>query len=336
MSNFGLNSGPNPSGNFLSRLFTNWNTNPVKNNSLDNQVIPLSSLNDRFSSSNSDIQTVTINGQEYLVTLPSDEVVYNPEDKNNYLVRRNGNNISYKVINDRGNLYFPLSDKITEPEKNNSLANYLQQGDELFFDQNNGRYYVKRQGKDGLEEIDVNNLRNGNGVFGASPSYGTDVQSEVTRISSSGGLFEALGIPDGLSTSPVDVSGVVPGFGDQTGATIAACMYVEAGLYTQMQKTLNIINYLNTAPNGIKPNNNFSYIQGRPPYGQDTPEGRREQDKVFAALRTNIIAQLTRIAEQLRDTIAGLRTQKSAAESYKTSQDSEVKKWTDAATKANG
>ncbi len=144
-------------------------------------------------------------------------------------------------------------------------------------------------------------------------------------------IQSALNIPDyvtgGQSIGPIDVNGMVPALGDQTGATRYATNLAGAGIYSQLQRVLSTINWLNTAPEGVQPNPNFSYIPGRPPYGQDTVEGQREQAKVFAALRTTIIAQLVKIADQLRTAYSGLKQQETLAETFGKEQTSTIKKW---------
>ncbi|MDX1920421.1 MAG: hypothetical protein SFU25_06760 [Candidatus Caenarcaniphilales bacterium] len=293
---------------------------------------------DSFVRSTNNIGIVRINNQDYYITQPTDEILYNPQDGKVYLARSTANGLALQPLDfdKNGQLFFPITDKVPIARDSQGRQQVLntgtptQSGDQLFYDENTGRLYIQRQGANGLEEIDLDRATNGDLVpnnLTQATSAPVDVQKEVSRISSQAQTFSALGLPPELTTSYVDVSGVVPGFGDQTGATIAAGIYVEASLYNQLQKTISIINYLNTAPNGTAPNPNFSYISGRPPYAQDTPEGRKAQEKVFAALRTNIIAQLTRIAEQIKDSITGLRQQTDAAQAFKGRQDGEVAKW---------
>jgi len=267
-----------------------------------------------------------------------DQIFYNSQDGRLYVRRQTPNGQIILPLNN-SNILFTSNPNLTDQQKYN-----LRAGDQLFYDISNGKIYIKREGINGPEYIDLNgsdgqvdNTPNDTTSSIEKPkSVPVDVQKEVNRISSRGKTFEALNIPHGLNTAPVDVNGVFPGFGDRTGASTAASLYTEAGLYTQLQKTLSIINYLNTAPAGTSPNPNFSYISGRPPYAQDTPEGRRAQDQVFAMLRTNIIAQLTRIAEQLRDAVNGLRQQRDLAENHKRTQDGDVKKFVDAAFAGGG
>jgi hypothetical protein len=140
-------------------------------------------------------------------------------------------------------------------------------------------------------------------------------------------IFSALNVPENLKTGVVDVSSVVPSLGDQTGVTGQAGIFAGADLYRLLQQNLSIINYLNTAPEGTQPNPNFAYIPGRPPYAQDTPEGQAQQAKVYAQLRTNIIARLVRNAEQLRSAYAGLRQQTDLAATFKKTQDGDVSKF---------
>jgi hypothetical protein len=163
-----------------------------------------------------------------------------------------------------------------------------------------------------------------------------NMSKETSRISRSGQMFNALNIPHGLTSNAFNMAGLVPGLGDQTGATIAAGIYGQAALYNQLQKTISIINYLNTAPYGTSPNGTFSYIAGRPAYKDDTPEGQRAQAEVFAQLRQQIISRLMRIAEQLRLASDGLKQQTQLAESYKKVQDGDVKKFVDAAFGGGG
>lgn len=198
--------------------------------------------------------------------------------------------------------------------------------DKLFFDENTGQYYLQKAGGQ------VEDITNRDGYLSIPQSEIYDepvIQDAALNISGKGQIWDALGLPPGLYTGPIDVNSMVPNLGDQTGATIQAGILTSAGLYTQLQRTLSIINYLNTAPNGTQPNPNFSYLPGRPPYGQDSPEGQREQAKVFAQLRTTIIAQLVRIADQLRAANNGLKQQTDLASSQLKTQNAEVKKWVD-------
>ena len=339
------------SGNNFNLNLNNSSTNlPYLNN---NQVIsnPASSLNSAnqisfLPSSNDSWQSSIVNPQyiswdqtlkpnfanaiEKLrnntsLVSPDDKIGINPENGHILIIAADGT--VKKSIDgsnpDNLNLFFPfnsqISSSITESSNPNDL---IQIGDKLIFDEKTGKFKIERNGKEidpsgnlapvGLNEAKQNQINSPN------------VQAEVQRISSAGQTFSALNISHGLTTSPIDVNGLVPGLGDQTGATIAAGIYAQAGLYTQLQKTIAIINELNTAPSGTTPNINFSYIAGRPPYGQDTPEGRAAQNKVFAQLRTNIIAQLTRVSEQLQAASAGLKQQTDLAEKHKGNQDSTV------------
>lgn len=294
-------------------------------------------LNDIYSSASQRLGfSSSFNGNGGLVVVePTDQIFYNQQDGRIYIQRSTSNGNSSSALDNSNLLFSGLSgDQLSGYNYGNS-----QIGDQLFYDQTTGKIYVQRQGANGPEYVELNNLGNTTNTSSASSNAApiqVDAQKEVRRISSSGQTFAALNVPNGLTTSPIDVNGVFPGFGDKTGASIAASMYCEAGIYTQLQKTISIINYLNTAPGGTSPNPGFSYIAGRPPYAQDTPEGRRAQDQVFAMLRTNIITQLTRVAEQLRDAMNGIRQQRTLAETYKKTQDGDVKKFVDAAFGGGG
>ncbi|MDJ0626162.1 MAG: hypothetical protein QNJ31_07335 [Candidatus Caenarcaniphilales bacterium] len=323
---------------------------PIKNalNNLlgNNRSVSLDSLfktnkSDTYVSAANKIQKQRGDNGEYIYSVePTDEFVYNPNDGKLYLVRQTANGLVYEELpqdQDLLKLFFNATGTSIPPARDSqNLQQLLKPGDELVYDQDRDRLYIKRKDANGnIQEIDVDRQNGDLTPSSASNNNrsvpSTDVQKEVSRISSNNQVFDALGVPHGLRTSSTDVSGVAPGFGDQTGAFLNSSIYIEAGLYNQLQKTITIINYLNTQPSGTAPNPNFSYIAGRPPYGQDSPEGRKEQDKVFAALRTNIIAQLTRIAQQIRDAISGFRTQRDLAQSFKQTQDSNVKGWVDKA-----
>ncbi|MDX1918679.1 MAG: hypothetical protein SFT81_06025 [Candidatus Caenarcaniphilales bacterium] len=149
-------------------------------------------------------------------------------------------------------------------------------------------------------------------------------------------LFRALNLPEGLISGPADVTGVIPSLGDATGISGQVGIVVQGDLYNRLQRVLNAINYLNSSPQGTEPNPNFSYISGRPPYGQDSPEGQRMQAEVFAQLRATIIAQLTRVAEQLKLANQGLQTSLKASDSQKQFQDGNITKFVQDAFKGGG
>ncbi len=311
----------------------------IQPNSIDTNMAFLPSANDSWQSSivnpdyiswNQSLKPNLANAVERLrsntsLVSPEDKIAINPD--NGHIVILSPDGTVKKSIDgsnpDNLNLFFPLNSEIpTSITESSNPNNALQVGDKLLFDEKTGKFQIERNGKQ--LEVDDKLAPTGLNQAKQNETASPNVQQEVRRISSSGQTFSALNISHGLTTSPIDVNGLVPGLGDQTGATIAAGIYAQAGLYTQLQKTIAIINELNTAPSGTTPNINFSYIAGRPPYGQDTPAGRVQQDKVFAQLRTNIIAQLTRISEQLQAASAGLKQQTDLAEKHKGNQDSTV------------
>lgn len=145
-------------------------------------------------------------------------------------------------------------------------------------------------------------------------------------VSSIGGsdINRALNLPTNLNLGPVDATGFVPSLGDFTGVTIQLIPIVISHIYQKLQQVLSAKSFLETAPYGVTPNPDFAYIQGRPPYGQDTPEGQKLQEEVFMKLRANIISLLARIAQQLQLAEEGLQSQASLAKSFKSFQDQQV------------
>jgi len=151
-----------------------------------------------------------------------------------------------------------------------------------------------------------------------------DVDAQASRISGKD-LFRALNLPEDFTVGAVDATSIVPGLGDQTGITLQIIPIMISNIFTSTQRALSAKNFLETAPRGVNPNPNFSYIEGRPPYSQDTPEGQRLQEAVFARLRQNIISQLSRIVQQLELAAQGLQTQNDLAQGFKTFQDGLVR-----------
>jgi hypothetical protein len=339
MSN--LNVGGGPFGNGL-----NAGQYPSVVPGTNNQIGPLGNApNDVFVSAASKI--VDLGGSQQFVysVYPTDQIVYDPTQQQVYVARSGTNGTQYIPLqNSVDNTSFDFPDlgtntNIPSVVDSQGRTQQIQAGDQLVYDPNKQQLFIQRKGTDGQTQlIPVSNgqgdLTTQDAQNNQTPSV--DVQAALNDITKNGKTFEALGIPGGLTTGPVDVSGVFPRFGDQTGVSIAASIYTEAGIYNQLQKTITIINYLNTAPNGVQPNANFAYISGRPPYGQDTKEGQAMQAKVFAAIRTTIIAQLTRIADQLKSAYQGIRQQRTAAEGYKKTQDGDVQKWVSDATGGGG
>ncbi len=143
--------------------------------------------------------------------------------------------------------------------------------------------------------------------------------------------IKALGLPSNFNLSIPKVHTLVPNFGDFTGLTSMSVDITVSGLYKQLQQLYSVQNYLDSTD--CKPAGGFSYIKGRPAYKDDTPEGKKMQDQVFAALKNEILNQLTKLIQQIDVMTKGLQQQQQMAESFRKFQDSAVAK---AIKKASG
>jgi hypothetical protein len=292
----------------------------------------------------------------YLIK-PNDQIKHDKESNQVYILRKTLFGYEKKYISgDPKNLklIFPLNYSGVSQANIEDKSIKYQNGDQLIskVDSNgDAKLYIKRKnssGEDQLIEVtqdpltgklvlvgesskntsdksSSNNSTNTTTSNSSSPIAGSDVQKSIDSIGSKGQLWSALGLPPGIRPATVNVTGVVPALGDFTGATIQVGTVVSSQIYNTLQQTLSAINYLNTTP--ANPNPDFSYIPGQPPYGQANEEQKKQQAQVYAALRTTIIAQLTRIAQQLREAYDGSKRQTDAAATYKGEQDKTVSKF---------
>ena len=197
---------------------------------------PLNGLTtDTFVSSANQIQFVQApNGQTYQIPINSN-LVYDENTKQTYLESTDpAGNIQREPINlPNSTLSFPYLGQLDQmPEITDKDGNKIEIGpdDKLLFDQNTGQFYLQKA--DGNKEDITNN--NGQLTIPQGPTYTEPViQEAALNISGKGQIWDALGLPEGLYTGPVDVNSMVPNLGDQTGVTVQAGILASAGLYTQ-------------------------------------------------------------------------------------------------------
>ena len=312
---------------------------------------------DTFASAVTKVGVLTSSDGSLYLIKPNDRIGYDKESNQVYILRKTLFGYEKKYISgDPKNLklIFPLNYSGVSQANIEDKSIKYQNGDQLIskVDSNgDAKLYIKRKnssGEDQLIEVtqdpltgklvlvgesskntsdksSSNNSTNTTTSNSSSPIAGSDVQKSIDSIGSKGQLWSALGLPPGIRPATVNVTGVVPALGDFTGATIQVGTVVSSQIYNTLQQTLSAINYLNTTP--ANPNPDFSYIPGQPPYGQANEEQKKQQAQVYAALRTTIIAQLTRIAQQLREAYDGFKRQTDAAATYKGEQDKTVSKF---------
>lgn len=144
---------------------------------------------------------------------------------------------------------------------------------------------------------------------------------------------DAIGLPpeiSGIFNMPNYLQGFATQFGDFTFLTKLAGTSLKNQIYLQSQRIMSAVAYLNSAE--LKPNPNFSYIEGMPKYKDAPPALRAQYDAIHKELIRNAMYYLEQMQLRLEQTSQGVNNMVSLAEGHKNYQDNLVKN----AIKGNG